>query len=74
MRVKEVVFPVVFSGFQEFVNALENEGFKVVKLDERLTTRQAEGLIVGNRKQSAAQDAVAAMIILQSYFDTVRPS
>ena len=59
------------SGFQEFVNGLQKAGFEVKLIDERLTTRQAEGLIVENRKASAKQDAVAAMIILQAYFDHV---
>lgn len=57
-----------------FKEKLENEiGIEVILQDERLTTKQAENMLISNdtsrRKRKKVIDAVAATIILQSYLD-----
>ncbi|KKR14449.1 MAG: hypothetical protein UT42_C0029G0008 [Candidatus Falkowbacteria bacterium GW2011_GWA2_39_24] len=47
---------------------IDNGQLPVELVDERLTTKQAGKLGQGS-KQTAAEDAIAAMLILQSYFD-----
>ena len=43
---------------------------KVNSFDERLSSKAADALI-GDRKTKAPRDAVAAMVILQSYLDSI---
>ena len=68
--------PVKMSGdeklsdeFNEFVNALKSKiRIPVELVDERLSSKAADALI-GGKKTKAPRDAIAAMLILQSYFD-----
>lgn len=58
----------------EFKKKLETQlNIEVVLEDERLTTRQAENLLISNdtsrKKRKKVIDALAATIILQSYLD-----
>lgn len=70
-------YPVKLSGKKEslprelriFKQKLEeNFNVPVELFDERLTSRAADRL-AGSKKDKAPQDAIAAMLILQSYFD-----
>ncbi len=55
--------------FNKFVNALKSKiKIPVELIDERLSSKAADALI-GDRKTKASRDAVAAMLILQSYLD-----
>ena len=55
-------------GWQCFVDQAKASGLPVNLVDERLTTVAADRLI--NRHKAAAdQDAIAAMLILQSFLD-----
>lgn len=64
-------------GFAYFLAQLKNSGLDVHLVDERLTSKQADVLArqslggggAGNKKEKADQDAIAAMIILQSWLD-----
>ena len=59
------------SAYIEFVDNLErNVKIPIIKIDERLTSKQADSL-PGEKKTKAPRDAVAAMLILQSYLDTL---
>ena len=68
--------PVKMSGdeklsdeFNEFVNALKSKiRIPVELVDERLSSKAADALI-GGKKTKAPRDAIAAMLILQSYLD-----
>jgi RNase H-fold protein (predicted Holliday junction resolvase) len=42
----------------------------VIEIDERLSSKAADAL-VGNKKTKAERDALAAMLILQSFFDSM---
>ena len=48
----------------------EKTAIPIEIIDERLTSRAADNL-PGDKKSKAERDAVAAMIILQTYFDTL---
>ncbi len=55
--------------FKEFLALLRQKvAAPVVLIDERLSSLQADAL-VGTKKTKAPRDAVAAMIILQTYLD-----
>ena len=55
--------------FENFKKLLEEKTMlSVYLIDERLTSKAADALI-GDKKTKAARDAVAAMLILQSFFD-----
>lgn len=55
--------------FLDFLNLLKQKVKIPIKaVDERLSSKQADAL-PGDRKTKASQDAIAAMIILQSYLD-----
>ena len=68
--------PVKMSGenkfldsFKEFYKKLD----KIIKVelsDERLTSKEADAL-PGTKKTKASQDAIAAMLTLQNFFDRV---
>ena len=68
--------PVKMSGnkelsvdFNKFIKLLKSKTTTPVELvDERLSSKQADALL-GNKKTKAAQDAIAAMLILQTYLD-----
>ncbi|MFH0840467.1 MAG: Holliday junction resolvase RuvX [bacterium] len=67
--------PVKLSGdksfldaFNDFEDKLRGLNLPVELIDERLTSVMADKLS-GGRKDKAEQDAIAAMLILQSYFD-----
>jgi putative holliday junction resolvase len=47
----------------------EKTGLPIETVDERLTSKAADALS-GDKKTKAARDAVAAMLILQGYFDS----
>lgn len=56
--------------FLEFLNLLKSEiNIPIVKVDERLSSKHADSL-VGNKKTKAPRDAIAAMLILQTYLDS----
>jgi len=62
-------FSISNEGFNGFVKELkERGGVPVALMDERLSSKAADALS-GSKKEKGARDAVAAMIILQSYFD-----
>ena len=55
--------------FLDFLNLLkEKVGIPVKTIDERLSSKAADALF-GDRKTKAPRDAIAAMLILQSYLD-----
>ncbi len=59
------------SAYIEFAEELEEElEIPVIKVDERLTSKHADSL-PGDKKTKASRDSVAAMLILQSYLDTL---
>jgi putative Holliday junction resolvase len=61
-------FPVIF---KNFVDSIQKRTNIVVELiDERLTSKAADALI-GSKKTKAPRDAIAAMLILQSYLDKI---
>ena len=68
--------PVKMSGdeklsdeFNKFVDALKSKlRISIELVDERLSSKAADAL-AGGKKTKAPRDAVAAMLILQSYFD-----
>ncbi|MCK5061030.1 Holliday junction resolvase RuvX [Candidatus Parcubacteria bacterium] len=54
-----------------FVEVLKNKiNIPINFVDERLTSKAADSL-AGDKKTKASRDAIAAMLILQSYFDTM---
>ncbi len=55
--------------FLDFLDLLEKKlDIPVETVDERLSSKAADSLL-GNKKTKAGRDAVAAMLILQSYLD-----
>ena len=57
------------AGFEEFLDFIkDNCDIPVELIDERLTSKAADALH-GTKRTKAARDCVAAMLILQSYFD-----
>jgi len=58
---------------EELAAALRERGFDVVLVDERLSSKEAEGLLlmadVRRNKRKKAVDKVAAAVILQKYLD-----
>ena len=57
------------NNFLKFKNNLEKKiDIPIELIDERLTSKAADALS-GDKKSKASRDALAAMIILQSYFD-----
>jgi len=57
------------NNFLKFKNNLEKKiDIPIEFIDERLTSKAADALS-GDKKSKASRDALAAMIILQSYFD-----
>ena len=55
--------------FEEFLDFIkDNCDVPVELIDERLTSKAADAL-QGTKKTKAARDSLAAMLILQSYFD-----
>lgn len=58
------------SNFLDFLNLLEKKAnVPIKKIDERLSSKQADKLD-GDKKTKAPRDAIAAMLILQTYFDS----
>lgn len=59
----------------EFAEKLKSLGFKVIFWDERMTTKMAERMLIeaGARRRArrSASDKVAAVLILQSYLDSI---
>lgn len=51
--------------------SLEKIGVELKSVDERFSSKAADALS-GDSKTKASRDAVAAMIILQSYFDKIK--
>ncbi len=57
--------------FEAFVEALEaRSGLPLTRIDERFSSQAADKL-GANTKRDGQRDAIAAMIILQSYFDSL---
>lgn len=59
------------SGYLAFINKLMDSGLHVSFVDERLTTKEAQVLMRGTG-HAGKDDAVAAMLILQSFFDQIQ--
>jgi len=56
--------------FLKFADLLENKiNIPIKKIDERLSSQAADAL-EGNNKTKAPRDALAAMLILQTYLDS----
>ena len=56
--------------FLKFINLLEDKiNIPIKKIDERLSSLAADAL-EGNKKTKASRDALAAMLILQTYLDS----
>ncbi len=54
-----------------FIVDLETEiNIPIIKIDERLSSQGADAL-VGDKKTKASRDAMAAMLILQTYLDKI---
>ncbi|NTW22826.1 Holliday junction resolvase RuvX [Candidatus Falkowbacteria bacterium] len=54
---------------QEFISDLSDlTGLPIEQVDERLSSKAGDAL-VGGKKDKAPRDAIAAMLILQSFFD-----
>jgi putative Holliday junction resolvase len=54
---------------EEFISDLADlTGLPIEQVDERLTSKAGDALI-GSKKDKAPRDAIAAMLILQSFFD-----
>lgn len=59
------------AGFDEFVGLIRKKASApIVLVDERLSSKGADALF-GTKKTKAGQDAIAAMLILQGYFDSL---
>lgn len=57
---------------QKFIEQLKATlSIGIITEDERLTSRYAEGLLKNTHMSGKKSDDVAAMIILQSYFDRI---
>jgi putative holliday junction resolvase len=56
--------------FLIFVDEIKKINLPIRMIDERLTSKAADALSV-DKKNKASRDAVAAMLILQSFFDKV---
>ena len=55
--------------FIKFINLLKEKlDIRIEIIDERLSSKHADSLI-GDKKTKAPRDAIAAMLILQSYLD-----
>jgi putative Holliday junction resolvase len=55
--------------YADFLKELKEKiKIKIYVIDERLTSKAADAL-VGDKKTKSPRDAIAAMIILQSWFD-----
>jgi putative Holliday junction resolvase len=61
---------------QSFQDQLVMEGFEVVLMDERLSTRQAQASMIASntskKKRKTDIDQGAAVVILQTYLDQRR--
>ena len=54
-----------------FVKGLKEQiNIPIIKVDERLSSQGADAL-VGDKKTKASRDAMAAMLILQTYLDKI---
>lgn len=61
----------ISKNFLEFLDLLKNEAkIPVETIDERLTSKAADAL-AGDKKTKASRDAVAAMVLLQNYLDSL---
>lgn len=61
----------VSSDFLEFLELLKNKSdIPLTVIDERLSSKAADALF-GSKKAKASRDALAAMLILQNYFDKI---
>jgi putative Holliday junction resolvase len=60
------------AGFARFVADLARAAQLPIELvDERFSTKQADQLLKGHKKKGKHEDAVVAMIILQSWLDKI---
>lgn len=59
----------------EFAEKLKSLGFKVILWDERMTTKMAERMLISadskRKERKEIADKVAAVLILQSYLDSI---
>jgi putative holliday junction resolvase len=59
-----------------FIQTLEQQGYAVIRWDERYTTQDASRALsrlgISERKQRGKLDMSAAVIMLQSYLDSIR--
>ena len=74
-RIEKIIVGLPVGGSQliktgEFIELLKNNfDLPVEVADERFSTKFAGNLMKGNKKKKERDDAVTAMIILQSYLD-----
>lgn len=62
----------VNSDFGAFFKALEtNSSLPISKIDERFSSQLADRFITAH-KRDGSRDAIAAMVILQTYFDSLK--
>ncbi len=67
-QISNIDYPISIQ-FINFISILKKKANLPIKLvDERLSSKAADQL-AGNKKTKASRDAVAAMLILQSYLD-----
>lgn len=58
--------------YRKFIDDLElKSGVKVIKSDEKFTSKIA-GTLAGDKNTKAPEDAIAAMLILQHYLDSLK--
>lgn len=62
-------FEITSEKYNKFIGALKSKsGVEIILIDERLSSKAADALS-GDKKTKASRDALAAMLILQSYLD-----
>ncbi len=62
----------VNSDFRAFLKALEaDSSLPISKIDERFSSQLADRLMT-THKRDGSRDAIAAMVILQAYFDSLK--
>lgn len=69
VRIMNYELGITNKDYNKFVLDLKNKSAaEVVLIDERLSSKAADALL-GDKKTKASRDALAAMLILQSYLD-----
>lgn len=71
LKMQDVVMDLDRSYIEFVANLERSTQLPIIKIDERLSSKHADSL-PGCKKTKAARDAIAAMLILQSYLDTLK--